>query len=260
MILAIDIGNSRIKIAFCGEEGKVTFITSLKIDKNNSADECAIRLLNSFMLHKADITTVTGTIISSVVPPMTPPMSHAIFSLTGKQPIVVGPGTKTGLNIKTELHGQLGTDIVASAVGAIAKYTAPILIIDMGTASTFSYINSKLEFLGCSIFPGVRTSLEALSERAAQLPYISIDTPGSVTGRNTVESMRAGIVYGSAGMVDSMIARFEEEEGPLKTIVATGGNANLIVPYCKREMIYDANLLFDGLNLIYNKNVIKAIK
>ena len=165
----------------------------------------------------------------------------------------MGPGTKTGLNIKSDLHTQLGSDIVACSVAALAKYPSPVIVVDMGTAVTMSYLRERT-YEGCVIMPGVRVALEALSERAAALPHISIEAPGSIFGHNTVDAMRSGVVYGNASMIDGMIGRMEAESVPAATVVATGGSAPEVLKYCRREIVYDADLVLHGLYLIYQKN------
>lgn len=254
MVLAIDLGNSTFTAGLFDPGGKLQFISTLETNPNKTADQCAVDLLNLFHLNGFSQDCVQGAILSSVVPPLTSNVVAAIHKLTGITAMVIGPGIKTGLNIKTEIHTQLGSDLVTSSVAALKKYKPPIIVIDMGTASTISLLDSKGAFAGCAIFPGVRLSQEALSAHAAQLPHISIDAPGSVVGKNTIDSMRAGIVFGNAAMLDGMIARFEEEIGEKATVVACGGCAQSILPYCRREIIYDGTLLLDGLYLIYQKN------
>ena len=253
MILAIDIGNSNMTIGLYTAQGEQRFRSALKTDKNTTRDQCAVDLLDVFRLYNAEIKQVTGSIVSSVVPPMTAPIMGAIKLLTGKAPMIVGPGIKTGINILAEIHNQLGADIVASSVAALNKYPAPLIVIDMGTATTMSVL-SGTTYLGCVIIPGVRIAVEALSQCAAELPHISIEPPPSILGRNTIDAMRSGVLYGNAAMLDNMIERLEEASQPAATVVMTGGNGHMIRKYCKRDIIYDANLLMDGLFLLYQKN------
>lgn len=260
MILAADIGNTSICIGTYDDGGNIIFISSFETDINRTRDQYAIDLLNIFRLYKADIDQVTGSVISSVVPPLTAVFAAAVMKLTDKAPLLVGPGTKTGLNIQTEIHSQLGSDIVASCVSVMHKYELPAIIIDMGTATTISLVGRGGMFIGCSIYPGVKIALEALSERAAQLPEVSIDAPTAVMGKNTIDSMHSGIIYGSAGMLDSMISRIEDEYGIASAVVGTGGNAKRILKYCRRRIQYDANLLLDGLYQIYMKNPARIVK
>ena len=217
-------------------------------------------LLNLCRLYGEDVRSVEGAILSCVVPPLEASMVSAVEFLTGKRPLVVGPGIKTGLNIRSDLHNQLGSDIVASSVAALHRYPSPVIVVDLGTATTFSLLRGGV-YEGCAILPGVRLGLDALADRTAELPHISIETPPSPLGRNTIDAMRSGVVYGNAGMVDRMIDRFEQACGePVKVVVATGGNAPLILPHCARQITFDPNLLLDGLYLIYKKNVEKHRK
>ena len=253
MILTTDIGNTTMTIGLFTPEGQLEFRGSLKTDKNKTRDQIAVDFLDMFRLNGGDIHQVTGAIVSSVVPPMTAAAAGAIRRLAGVTPMVLGPGLKTGMNILAEIHNQLGSDIVASSVSALQKYPAPIIVIDMGTATTLSYLG-KNTYEGCVIMPGVRIAVEALSGRAAELPHISIEDPLTVMGRGTIDAMRAGVVYGNAGMIDSIIERMEAAAKPAATIVMTGGNADLILKHCRHKIIYDENLLIDGLFYLYQKN------
>lgn len=252
MVLTIDIGNSSTTVGLFGGE-ELAFRSVLPTCKSATQDLWAIQLLDVFRLHQADIRTVTGTIISSVVPPVTAAICGAVQFVTGRKPMVMGPGVRTGLNIKSDLHAQLGSDIVAFSVAAISKYPSPLIVIDMGTAVTMSLLRDNL-YEGCIIMPGVRLAVEALSREAAALPHISIEPPASILGHNTVDAMRSGVVYGNASMVDGMIGRIEEACGPVETVVATGAAAPEILAQCRRPIIYDADLLLSGLYLIYQKN------
>ena len=253
MILTIDIGNTAITMGLFTPEGRLQFRGSLKTDKNKTRDQIAIDLLDMFHLYRSDLQGITGAVISSVVPPMTSAMAGAVEQLSGVRPMIVGPGVNTGMNILAEIHNQLGADIVASSVAAIQKYPQPIIVIDMGTATTFSYL-SESTYKGCVIIPGVRIAVEALSGRAAELPHISLEQPPSIFGRSTIDAMRSGVLYGNAAMIDGMIQRMEAEAKPVATVVMTGGNAEMIQPHCKRKILIDENLLLDGLYYLYQKN------
>lgn len=253
MILTIDIGNTAITMGLFTPEGRLQFRGSLKTDKNKTRDQIAIDLLDMFHLYRSDLQGITGAVISSVVPPMTSAMAGAVEQLSGVRSMIVGPGVKTGMNILAEIHNQLGADIVASSVAAIQKYPQPIIVIDMGTATTFSYL-SESTYKGCVIIPGVRIAVEALSGRAAELPHISLEQPPSIFGRSTIDAMRSGVLYGNAAMIDGMIQRMEAEAKPVATVVMTGGNAEMIQPHCKRKILIDENLLLDGLYYLYQKN------
>lgn len=255
MVLAIDVGNSITAVGLF-DGGHLMFRSDLATGRRSTRDQCAISLLDVFRLYRADMGAVTGCIVSSVVPSLNAALCGAVELLTGKAPMLMGPGVKTGLNIKSDLHTQLGSDIVAYSVGAVSKYHTPLIVVEMGTAITMSVLNGNV-YEGCVIMPGVRVALDALSDRAAELPHISIQAPGSILGHNTVDAMRAGAVYGNASMVDGMIARLEEASAPAVTVVGTGAAAPDILRYCKREIIYDPDLLLNGLYLIHQKNTEK---
>lgn len=254
MIFTVDIGNTTITMGLFSPEGKLRFRGTMKTDRNKTPDQIALDVLDMFRLKEANVKDVTGAVISSVVPPMTSAMEDAILQLSGASPLIVGPGLKTGMNIRAEVHNQLGADIVASSVAALQKYPAPMIVIDMGTATTLSYLGSGT-YEGCVIAPGVRLSVEALSGRAAELPHISIEPPASILGRSTIDAMRAGVVYGNAGMIDSLITRMEEAAQPVASVVMTGGNSELILKYCNRNIIYDEDLIINGLFYLYQKNI-----
>lgn len=261
MILAVDVGNSNTTVGLFNGTGELLFRALLETSRSKTRDQCAIELLGVFQLYGADACTVDGAILSSVVPPLTTIFIDAIARLTGTPPLVVGPGIRTGLNIKAEIHNQLGSDIVASSVAAIAKYPSPIVMVDMGTATSLSLIVGSV-YEGCIIMPGLALALDALSERAAALPPISIETasPVGLMGHTTEEAMRSGVLYGHASMVDGMLERIEESIGQSVTTVATGGNAPRILRYCKRPIQYDADLIMTGLYLLYQKNAKKYRK
>lgn len=255
MLLAIDIGNSNISVGLFNSEKTLQFLASIDTDSRKTADQISIDLMNLFSLYGFSISDVSGAIFSSVVPSMNFMMEKALTRLLGKTPMMVGPGVKTGLNIRMEIHNQLGADLVANAVAALDKYPTPIIMIDMGTATTVSYISAKRSYEGGLIFPGVGLSLTALSHQTAQLPDISLQHPKTLIGKNTEECMRNGIVYGTAGMLDGIIDRIRETlDGEEPTIVATGSNAPVIVRYCRNQVTYDKYLLMEGLYQIYQKN------
>ena len=201
-----------------------------------------------------DVETVEDVIISSVVPPVFNAVRTGAYKVTGLTPMVVGPGIKTGLNIQMDNPASVGSDLIVAAVAALQEYTAPLMLIDMGTATTITVVDQGNNYIGGAIIPGVRVSAEALSSRAAQLPGIQLDRPKRAIGKNTIECMRSGIMYGAAAMLDGMVERMEAELGKPVTVVATGGIAQFIVPLCKREMTIEKDLLLKGLNVIYKKN------
>lgn len=205
-------------------------------------------------LHRTDPAQVDGIIISSVVPEVCAPIQNAFLTVCGVQPLLLGPGIKTGLNILIENPAQLGSDMVAAAVAAIAKYPLPCVIFDLGTATTVSFLDKRGSFLGGMICAGVNTMLHALTTQTALLPHISLENPGHFIGKNTVQSMQSGLLYGSAAMLDGLAARFATELHEPPALIATGGLAHLVTQNCISPFLVDRYLLLDGLRLIYEKN------
>ena len=253
MILAIDVGNTNIVVG-CIDDRKTYFIERLSTNRTKTELEYAVDLKNVLDIYHIKKTEIEGCIISSVVPQITNIVKLAAEKILKKNAIVLGPGVKTGLNIMMDNPGSLGADLVANAVAGIAEYPLPLAIIDMGTATTASVVNSKKQYVGGMILPGVGVSLDALTARASQLSGISIDAPRHVIGKNTIECMKSGVLYSNAAALDGIIDRIEEELGEKATVVATGGLAKKIVPHCKREIILDEELLLRGLLIIYEKN------
>lgn len=253
MILAIDIGNTNIVLG-CMEGMQIIKEARMATDLLKTSDQYCAELKSMLNLLEIEISNIEGAIISSVVPPVLNSFRTAIVKLTGITPLVVGPGIKTGLNILLDNPAMAGGDLIVGAVAALNEYKPPLLIIDMGTATTITAIDSKGNFIGGSIFPGVKISAEALSGKTAQLPAISLETPQRAIGRNTVDCMRSGLMMGTAAMLDGMVNRMEEELGTSTTVIATGGIARFILPMCKREILYDRDLLLKGLWLLYENN------
>ena len=253
MILAVDIGNSNIVLG-CFDENEILFEDRLSTDREATVLEYAVIIKTSLEMHKLEYEQITGAIISSVVPSVTENVQQAVFRLTGQQAMVVGPGVKTGLNILLDDPKQLGSDRVADAVGAIGEYPCPLIIVDMGTATTISVIDRNKSFLGGMIIPGLQVSLDSLANRTSQLPHISLDAPKKVIGTNTVDCMKSGIIYSTAGSIDGAIDRIEQELGESCTVVSTGGHARKIIPHCHHEILIDPYLLLKGLMAIYEKN------
>lgn len=253
MILAIDIGNSNIVIG-CIEGGEIQNETRIATDLVKTSDQYCFDLKNMLSLSDVPVARLEDVIISSVVPPVLNSMRTAVLKLTGKKPFVVGPGIKTGLNILLDNPQQVGSDLIVAAVAALREYKPPLILIDMGTATTISVINKDRAYLGGCICPGVRISAEALSARAALLPGINLDQPRRAIGKNTIDCMRSGIMLGAACMLDGMIERMEQELGERATVVATGGIARFVLPMCRREIAYDRNLLLKGLAVLYQMN------
>lgn len=253
MILAIDIGNSNIVLG-CIQGQQILGEVRMATDILKTSDQYCVEIKQMLDLMGCDVKAIEGSIISSVVPPVLNSIKTALIKLTGSAPLVVGPGIKTGLNILLDNPSMVGGDLIVGAVAAVAEYKPPLLVVDMGTATTIVAIDEKKNFLGGSIFPGVKISAEALSGKTAQLPAISLDTPKRAIGKNTVDCMRSGLMMGTAAMLDGMIQRMEEELGTPVTVVVTGGIARFVLPMCRREMIYDKDLLLKGLRLLYENN------
>lgn len=253
MVLTIDIGNSNIVLGVFRDR-ELAFTARISSDINKTADELAVMINEIFTIRGVDRAEITGSIISSVVPALTDAMSTAAELITGKAPFLVAPGIKTGLNIRIDNPAQLGSDLLVDCVAAAAMYPKPVIVADMGTATTMSVVDAGNNMLGGVIMPGVRTALNALISKTAQLPQISIDSPKKVIGTNTNDSMRSGIVLGSASMLDGMIGRIEEELGREAFVVATGGLSGEICKHTKRKVLHNPNLLLQGLYILYVRN------
>lgn len=255
MIFTVDVGNTNIVIGVFDNNDKLVFSSRIATQSSKMEDEYAVDFKDILELYGVGTDRFDGAIISTVVPSLMPTLKSAIKKLLKCKVLVVSSGIKTGLNIKIDDPAMLGADLVCGAVGAMAKYPLPLIIFDMGTATTISAIDRNGNFLGGTIFPGVKVSLRALSSTAAQLPDINTELNGkSVIGRNSIDSMKSGIVFGTASMVDGMIERYKSELGEDSTVVVTGGIAPSIVAHCKNNVIVDETLLTDGLLLIYKKN------
>ena len=244
MIIAVDIGNTNIVVGGI-EADHVLFTERLSTRTDKTELEYAIDFKLIFELHSISRAQVEGSIISSVVPPL----SNIV-----KTALIVGPGVKTGLSIRIDNPTQLGSDLVVTAVAAIAAYPVPSIIIDMGTATTFSVINDKRQYIGGAIAPGAAVALNSLSSQTSQLPFISLEAPKHVIGSNTIDCMKSGSLFGNAAMIDGMIRRIKKEIGENAIVVATGGIAPAILPYCEETISYDPDLMLKGLALIYKKN------
>lgn len=253
MILAIDMGNSNIVIG-CIDDQKSYFEERLSTDISKTALEYAIGFKTVLELYNIDVLQIEGAIISSVVPPLTNVVKSAVEKIIGKTPMVVGPGIKTGLNLHMDNPRSVGSDLIVDAVAGIAEYGAPLILIDMGTATTMSVVDKDRNYVGGTIMTGLRLSMEALSSRASQLFNVSLEVPKYAIGKNTSDCMKSGIVLGNAACIDGMIDRMEEELGYSTTVVATGGLAHVVIPLCKHKIIIDDALLLKGLKIIYNKN------
>ena len=253
MILTIDIGNSNIVLG--GVEGNdIVFEARLRTDPTKTSDEYCIDLKMILEVYGIKAHEIEGSIIGSVVPQVLNSVQTAIKKLTGKAALVVGPGLKTGLNIRIENPSQTGADLVVGAVAALREHKPPMIIVDMGTATTIMVLDKDGAFIGGAIAPGVKISLDALTDRTALLPGLQLDQPKKAIGRNTIDCMRSGIMMGNACMLDGMVERMEAELGAKTTVVATGGIAKFVIPMCKTPMVYDKDLLVKGLAILYREN------
>lgn len=261
MILTVDIGNTNIVLG--GWEGdKLRFVSRMPTDRTRLRDGYAIALRDTLSLYHYTFADFNGAIVSSVVPQLLSVWRKALTyvlsdgktqPITGKV-LTVSPGVKTGLNIRIDNPAQLGSDMVCVSVAALAKYPTPSIVIDLGTATKISAVDRKGNMVGCAIMPGVLIGLEALSSRTAQLPQIDLDGEVRLIGTNTVDSMRSGVILGTASMIDGMADRFREELGQDLTVIATGGLSAEIIPHCRTNILHDQDICLEGLRLIYEKN------
>lgn len=253
MILAIDMGNTNIVVGGIDSE-RTYFVERITTNHVKTALEYAINIKNILEIHQIGKEQVEGAIVSSVVPPLNATISSAIKKIFGFRPMLVGAGMKTGLNIIMDNPKTVGSDMIVDAVAAIKEYPCPLIIIDMGTATTMSVVDHAGNYIGGVILPGLKVSLDSLSSKTAQLPFISLDIPQKVIGKNTIDCMRSGIMYGTAGTIDGILDRMEKELGEPPTVLATGGLSRFIVPLCRHKIIYDEALLLKGLLILYQKN------
>lgn len=253
MILAIDVGNTNIVIG-CIDDEKTYFEERLSTDSSKTALELAYGIKAALELYSIDIKEIEGAIVSTVVPSITMSIISAVEKLIGKTPIVVGPGVKTGLNIKIDDPRSVGSDLIAAAVAGINGFGAPLFIIDMGTATTISVIDKDGMYIGGLIAPGVNLSMSALTNNTAQLPDVRIEGKCRAIGRSTAECMKSGVILGCASMIDGMIERMTKELGYAAPVIATGGLASTVVPMCNTKITLCDDLVLKGLNIIYRKN------
>lgn len=253
MILAVDIGNTHILLG--GFDDKEILFTELLTTNRNSTDlEYATLIESALRVNLLDFASVDGAIISSVVPNVTSSICRAIERFTSCTPLLVGPGVKTGLKIRTDNPAQVGSDLVMAAVAGIREYKVPQINIYMGTATAFSLIDETKTFVGTSIGAGMGVAADALCERTSQLPSVAFETPKKVIGTNTVDSVKSGLMYQTASTIDGMIDRIEEEYGKPCTVVATGRYAASVTKLCKRTIHTDPDLILKGLMEVYFKN------
>ena len=253
MILAIDVGNTNIVLG-CIEKGEINNIVRIQTNTRETPAEYAIKLRQLFEVFGIDSCGFEGAIISSVVPSVTDSLKEAVKRLTGIDCMVVGPGMRTGMNVRIDDPGTLAGDIVVGSVAAMNFYGVPSIVLDMGTATTVVVIDKDRCYRGGAIIPGVKLAYNALAAGTSLLPDISITPPKKCIATNTVDSMRSGAVFGTAATIDGMIDRMEAELGYKCTVVATGGLSSSIIPFCKHEIICDDDLLLKGLWYLYQRN------
>lgn len=253
MILTIDVGNTNVVLG-CVEDGVVVSRSRLATNTSDLPNDYAMKMRQSFAFDSIDYHEFEGAILSSVVPQVNRAIRSAVRKLTGLECIIVGAGIKTGVNVKIDDPGTLAGDLITGTVGALSMYKPPIIIVDMGTATTIVAVDKDGAYIGGAIVPGVNLSFEALSQGTSLLPNISIEAPRKCIATNTVDSMKSGAVFGTAAMIDGMIERMEEELGQSATVVATGGLSGGIIPYCKHEIKNEPDLLLKGLAILYQKN------
>lgn len=253
MILTIDVGNTNVVLG-CVEDGVVVSRSRLATNTSDLPNDYAMKMRQSFAFDSIDYHEFEGAILSSVVPQVNRAIRSAVRKLTGLECIIVGAGIKTGVNVKIDDPGTLAGDLITGTVGALSMYKPPIIIVDMGTATTIVAVDKDGAYIGGAIIPGVNLSFEALSQGTSLLPNISIEAPRKCIATNTVDSMKSGAVFGTAAMIDGMIDRMEAELGQPATVIATGGLSGGIIPYCKHEIKHEPDLLLKGLAILYQKN------
>lgn len=253
MLLALDMGNTNITLGvFDGE--KLLLQSRLSTDRTKLVDQYAIDLMALMRLYDLRAEDFTGAILSSVVPPLNHTLRQAVQKVTGCYPLLVGPGTKTGINIRIDNPAQLGADLLVGAAAAVARVGAPCIVWDLGTATTVSLVDKDGAYRGGAIMPGVETALDSLTERTSLLPAISLDAPLHSVGTNTTACLQSGAVFGNAALIDGMNRRIIEEIGYDAPVIVTGGLARHIVSHCHHPVTYVDTLLLDGLRLIFEKN------
>ena len=253
MIITLDLGNSDLVVNVFKDD-KIKATIRVKTDIESSADEYAKTLYELLLVNRIDYREITGCVISSVVPPLNGVLKGACMRLFTCEPIFLDKGIKTGLKIVCDNPSEVGADLIADSVGALYRYQAPAIIVDLGTASKFIVVDKNESFIGVIIAPGIKTSKNALVSNTSKLPNISMTQPKKVIGKNTQDSMNSGVCYGFASMVDGMIQRIEEELGYKTTRILTGGLGKVIYKAVKEEIIYDRDLISYGLLDIYKRN------
>lgn len=255
MILTIDIGNTNIVVGAV-YNGEICFTSRILTNKNLTSDQYYTYIKNILLGNDIFNEQIKDCIICSVVPPVLKAVFDAVFKIIKKEPIIVlKDKLKIDLNFLIDNPEQLGTDLIVTSVAAIKQFKPPLIVIDMGTATTVSVIDKDKNYMGGLIIPGAKISLDALSNKTAQLPFISIDAPKNKIGKNTIERMQSGIIFGNSCMIDGIINMIQKDFDEKLNIIATGGIASYIIPFCETKIIYDENLMLKGLYEIYLNNI-----
>ncbi|MBE6591074.1 MAG: type III pantothenate kinase [Ruminococcaceae bacterium] len=253
MILAIDIGNTNVALGGFNS-AEPSFVALLSTNCPRTDHELCTQILSILSLYRIESSLIEGVIISSVVPKLTPSFKNVARMLFDTDALVVGPGIKTGLNIRCDIPSSVGSDLICACVASNALYGAPCIIVDMGTATKVIAVDGSASFAGVSITAGVEIALSSLTDNAAQLFSVGMDAPKNAIGKNTADSLRSGAIFGNAGMIDALTRRFEEELGDSPKLIATGNLSELIIPHCQRKYKQDKDLVLKGLYFIYQKN------
>lgn len=261
MILCIDIGNTNCVFGVFDNDKLVTCFR-LESKLSQTTDEYGVKILELLKYHRLDSSKISGIIISSVVPSLDTTFEKMLFKYFNIKPLFVGPGTKTGIKIVADNPKQVGADIIVGAVASIEKYGAPVIIIDMGTAITLFYVDGKKELIGGVIAPGIKTSFDGLFKNTARLEEVKLHEPPSIIGKDTVSCIQSAMIYGTSSMIDGLIRKMKKEitsSSKVKSeeirVVLTGGEAKLIQHFLEEKVNFDDDLVMDGLNLIYKKNI-----
>lgn len=253
MLLAVDLGNTNVVLGlYEGDELVQTFRVATV--RSRTEDEYAVLLQQLLSLRQLQTRAVTAAIVASVVPQLTYVMVSAIRQAVGREPLIVGPGLKTGMPVLYDNPHDVGADRVVDAIAAYARFQSGVIVVDFGTATTFNCVSPKGEYLGGVIVPGVKVSLEGLMQSAAKLRPVELTAPPRVMGRNTTHALQSGVIHGYAAMVDGLVDRLVEELGFPCRVIATGGLASLIGKHAKRIEKFDPDLTLEGLRILYERN------
>lgn len=254
MIFALDIGNTNI-VAGIFKDNKLVTKFRLNTNKNITFEQYSIQIKSILEIYNININEIKNCVICSVVPSILNILKKAIFLLINKDPFIIKYNKKLSINLLIDEPHKLGNDLLVSAVYAVHNFETPCIIIDMGTATTFSVIDKNKNYIGGMIIPGIKISLDALSEKAQQIPVINISNPKNLIGKNTIERIQSGIIYGNTALIDGLIEKIQEDIGQKANIIATGGLAKSVIDFCKNDIIYDEDLVLKGTYLIFKNHI-----